>query len=53
MKVSLTLTQINFHETKMYSGSGFRKIVYLNGEYALDGSIDMSGYDDNYVIQGV
>ena len=53
MKVSLTLTEINFHETKMYSGSGFRKIVYLNGEYALDGSIDMSGYDDNYVIQGV
>ena len=53
MKVSLTLTEINFHEAKMYSGSGFRKIVYLNGEYALDGSIDMSGYDDNYVIQGV
>ena len=53
MKVSLTLIEINFHETKMYSGSGFRKIVYLNGEYALDGSIDMSGYDNNYVIQGV
>lgn len=52
MEVSLTLTEINFHESKMYTGSGYRKLVYLNGEYFLDGSIDLSGYD-NSIIQVV
>ena len=33
----------------MYSGSGYRKLTYLNGEYLLDGAIDLSGYDDSFV----
>lgn len=47
-EVSLTITEINFKEDNMFSGRGYKKIVYLNGEYMLDGSIDMSGYDVNF-----
>ena len=47
--VSFDMIEINYVETKMYKGSGFRKIVYLNGEYKLDGSIDLSGYDDSII----
>ena len=42
--VSLQLTEIDFKEDGMFSGKGYKKIVYLNGQYMLDGSIDMSGY---------
>lgn len=49
IEISLTLTQINFKEVKMYSGGGYRKLTYLNGEYFLDGTIDLSGYDDNVI----
>ena len=42
--VNLTLTEVNFVEKALYSGSGWRKIVYLNGSYYLDGAIDLSGY---------
>lgn len=48
-RVSLTLTEINFIEEKLYKGSGYRKIVYLDGSYFLDGSIDLSGYDDTVI----
>ena len=49
MELNLTATEINFAEQRMYSGSGYRKLTYLNGEYLLDGAIDLSGYDDSYV----
>ena len=49
VELSLTATEINFVEQKMYSGSGYRKLTYLNGEYLLDGAIDLSGYDDSFV----
>lgn len=44
MEVSLTLTEVNFIEKGIYSGSGWKKLVYLNGSYYLDGAIDLSGY---------
>lgn len=49
MELNLVATEINFVEQKMYSGSGYRKLTYLNGEYQLDGAIDLSGYDDSFV----
>lgn len=49
VELNLTATEINFVEQKMYSGSGYRKLTYLNGEYLLDGAIDLSGYDDSFV----
>ena len=45
-EIELELLEINFIETKMYTGKGKRKVVYLNGTYALDGSVTLSGYDD-------
>ena len=48
--VSFEMTEINYTEDKMYKGSGLKKVVYLNGDYNLDGSIDLSGYDLNYVL---
>lgn len=47
--VSLILTEVDFIEEKLYMGSGYRKIVYLDGSYFLDGSIDLSGYDDSVI----
>lgn len=44
MEVSLTLTEVNFIEKGIYSGSGWKQLVYLNGSYYLDGAIDLSGY---------
>lgn len=49
VELNLTATEINFVEQKMYSGSGYRKLTYLNGEYLLSGAIDLSGYDDSFV----
>lgn len=46
MSISLELTQVSFSEEHMYTGSGTRRLTYLNGEYALDGSIDLSGFAD-------
>lgn len=50
LSISFNFTEVNFIESKMYTGSGYKKIVYLNGEYYLDGSIDLSGYDINITI---
>ena len=44
VELQLAATEINFVETKMYQGSGYRRLTYLNGEYFLDGTIDLSGY---------
>lgn len=47
--VTLELTEVNFKEGYVYRGGGFVKLVYLDGSYLLDGIIDMSGYDPNFV----
>ena len=49
MAVSLKLTEISFIEEKLYSGSGYKKIVYLDGSYFLDGSVDLSEYDTSVI----
>lgn len=43
--VIMKLTEVNFSEENMYTGNGYKKIVYLDGTYILDGSVDMSMYD--------
>lgn len=48
--VSLNLIEVNFKEKRMYSGSGYKKLTYLNGEYSLDGSTDLSGVDENATV---
>ncbi len=48
--VALKLVEVNFKETRMYTGSGYKKLTYLNGEYYLDGSICLSGEDENATI---
>ena len=49
MSVSMELTEIDFIETRMHSGTGYRKIVYVDGKYALNGAIDLSGNDDSFI----
>ena len=44
VEIELVGTEINFQESKMYKGTGYRKLTYLNGEYFLDGEIDLSGF---------
>lgn len=45
--VSFVMTEVKFTEKHLYSGSGYRKIVYLDGSYFLDGTLELSGYDDS------
>lgn len=49
-KVVVNLTEINFTERLMYTGNGFKKLNYMNGEYFMDGSINMSGFDERWNI---
>lgn len=51
LSVSFSFTEVNFIESKMYTGSGYKKISYLNGEYYLDGSVDLSGYDLSVTLE--
>lgn len=51
LSVSFNFTEVNFIESKMYTGSGYKKISYLNGEYYLDGSVDLSGYDLSVTLE--
>lgn len=46
--VSMILTEINFNEELMYQGKGMKKLTYFNGEYYMDGTIDMSGQIISY-----
>ena len=46
MEISLTLTEIDFVESKMYSGDTVRRIIYINGKYYLDGTYDLTAYGD-------
>lgn len=41
--ITLTYTEVAFNEYHAYSGKREKGIVFLNGEYYLDGSIDLSG----------
>lgn len=50
MEVTVNLTEVNFVETGLYKGKGWRKIVYLNGSYYLDGAIDLSGFVENDLL---
>lgn len=47
--VGFTITEVAFEEKKMYSGRGYMKLTYMDGEYNMDDTIKMSGEDPNYV----
>ena len=47
---SISFTETNFDESRINEGIGRIKYTYVDGEYKVDGSIDLSGVDKNYYI---
>ena len=45
---SISFTEISFNEARISEGIGRIKYTYVDGEYKLNGSIDLSGVDENY-----
>lgn len=43
-EVVLALTEVNFNETLIGNKGNYTKIIYLDGEYLLDGSLDLSSW---------
>lgn len=43
-EIVLTLTEVNFNERLTGNKGLYAQLIYLNGEYYLDGSVDMSGW---------
>lgn len=43
-EIVLTLTEVNFNEKLAGNKATYTRFVYLNGEYFLDGAIDLSGW---------
>lgn len=49
--IDFAITEVTFKEKKMFSGSGYMKLTYTNGEYSMDAIIEMSGIDPNHVLE--
>lgn len=41
--IVISITEVNFNEELMYSGTGQRKLTYFNGEYKFNDTITFSG----------